>query len=165
MKKQYNSRKTSTAASLTTQSLWLCGWQQTSKCLKRLEYQTTLPAIWEIVCRSRSQQLELNMEQLTSLTLGKEQVRAVCHPTYLTDDTTLMAESEEDLKSLFMRVKQESEKNWLKTQHENRNHGIWSHHLMANRWGNNGNSDRLFSWAPKSLQLVAEAMKLKMLAP
>ena len=56
-------------------------------------------------------------------------------------------------------------KNWLKTQHENRNHGIWSHHLMANRWGNNGNSDRLFSWAPKSLQLVAEAMKLKMLAP
>ena len=54
------------------------------------------------------------MEQLTSLTLGKEQVRAVCHPTYLTDDTTLMAESEEDLKSLFMRVKQESEKTGLK---------------------------------------------------
>ena len=32
---------------------------------------------------------------------------------------------------------------------------------MANRWGNNGNSDRLFSWVPKSLQMVAAAMKLK----
>ena len=32
---------------------------------------------------------------------------------------------------------------------------------MANRWGNNGNSDRLFSWAPKSLQMVTAAMKLK----
>ena len=36
---------------------------------------------------------------------------------------------------------------------------------MTNRWGNNGNSDRLFSWAPKSLQMVTAAMKLKMLAP
>ena len=33
--------------------------------------------------------------------------------------------------------------------------------FMANRWGNNGNSDRLFSWAPKSLQMVTAAMKLK----
>ena len=33
------------------------------------------------------------------------------------DDTTLMAESEEELKSLLMKVKQESEKGWLKTQH------------------------------------------------
>ena len=32
---------------------------------------------------------------------------------------------------------------------------------MTNRWGNNGNSDRLFSWAPKSLQMVTAAMKLK----
>ena len=32
---------------------------------------------------------------------------------------------------------------------------------MANRWGNNGNSDRLFSWASKSLHMVTEAMKLK----
>ena len=32
---------------------------------------------------------------------------------------------------------------------------------MANRWGNNGNSDRLLSWAPKSLQMVTAAMKLK----
>ena len=33
------------------------------------------------------------------------------------DDTTLMAESEEELKSLFVKVKEESEKNWLKAQH------------------------------------------------
>ena len=77
------------------------------------------------------------------------------------DDTTLMAESEE-LKSLLMNMKEESEKNWLETQHsKNEDHGIWSHHFMANRWGNNGNSDRLFCWAPKSLQMVTSAMKLK----
>ena len=47
-------------------------------------------------------------------------------------DTTLMAESEEDLKSLLM--KEESEKSWLKTQHsKNEDQGIWFHHLMANR--------------------------------
>ena len=50
------------------------------------------------------------------------------------DDTTLMAESEE-LKSLLMKVKEESEKKWLKAQHsENKDHGIWSHHFMGNRW-------------------------------
>ena len=58
-----------------------------------------------------------------------------------TDDTTLMAESEEELKSLLMKVKEESGKSWLKAQHsENEDHGIRSHHFMANRWGNSGNS-------------------------
>ena len=62
-----------------------------------------------------------------------------------TDDTTLMAESEEELKSLLMKVKEESEKSWLKAQHaENEDHGIWSHHFMGNRWGNSGNSVRLY---------------------
>ena len=47
-----------------------------------------------------------------------------------------MAESEEELKSLLMKVKEESEKYWLKTQHsKNKDHGIWSHHFMAKRWG------------------------------
>ena len=47
------------------------------------------------------------------------------------DDTTHTAESEEELKSLLMKVKEESEKNWLKAQHsENQDHGIWSHHFM-----------------------------------
>ena len=59
------------------------------------------------------------------------------------DDTTLMAESEEELKSTLMKVKDESE-SWLKAQHsENEDHGIRSHHFMANRWGNSGNSARL----------------------
>ena len=49
------------------------------------------------------------------------------------DDTTLMAESEE-LKSLLMKVKEESEKVGFRAQHsENKDHGIWSHHFMANR--------------------------------
>ena len=61
------------------------------------------------------------------------------------DDTTLMAESEEELKSLLMKVKEENEKGWLKTQHsENEDHGIWSHHFMANKWKNSENSKRLY---------------------
>ena len=60
------------------------------------------------------------------------------------DDTTLMAENEEELKSLLMKVKEEW-KSWLKTQHsKNKDHGIRSHHFVANRWRNNGNSDRLY---------------------
>ena len=60
------------------------------------------------------------------------------------DDTTLMAESKEELKSLLMKVKGEW-KSWLKAQHsENEDHGIWSHHFMGNRWGNSGNSVRLY---------------------
>ena len=60
------------------------------------------------------------------------------------DDTTLMAESEEELRSLLMKVKVESE-SWLKAQHsENEDHGIRSHHFMGNRWGNSGNSGRLY---------------------
>ena len=61
------------------------------------------------------------------------------------DDITLMAESEEELKSFLTKVKEESEKVGFKAQHsENEDHGIWSHHFMANSWGNNGNSDRLY---------------------
>ena len=60
------------------------------------------------------------------------------------DDTTLIAENEEDLKSLLMKVKRRM-KSWLKTQHpENEDHGIWSRHFMGNRWGNSGNSVRLY---------------------
>ena len=64
----------------------------------------------------------------------------------------LMAESEEELKSLLMKMKEKNEKNGLKTQHsENKDHGIWSHHFMGNRWGNSGNSLSLFLGAPKSV--------------
>ena len=61
------------------------------------------------------------------------------------DDTILMAESEEELKSLLTKLKEENEKNWLKIQHsKNEDHGIWSHHFMSNRWENNGNSDKIY---------------------
>ena len=123
----------------------------------------------------KKQQLELDMEQRTGSKLGKEYVRAVyCHPAYLctlimqnagldeaqvgikiagrninnlrhVDDTTLMAESEEELKSLLMKVKEESEKVGLKFNiQKNKDHGIWSHHYMANSWGNNGSEERLY---------------------
>ena len=59
------------------------------------------------------------------------------------DDTTLMAESEEELKSLLMREKEESEKVGLKLNIQKTN-GILSHHFMGNRWGNSGNIVRLF---------------------
>ena len=61
------------------------------------------------------------------------------------DGSSLMAGSKEKLNSLLMEVKEESEKVGLKTQHsKNEDHGVQSHHFMANRWGNNGNSDRLY---------------------
>ena len=62
------------------------------------------------------------------------------------DDTTLMAESEEELKSLLMKGKEESEKVGLKLNI----HGIWSHHFMGNRWGNSGNSVRLYFLGSKT---------------
>ena len=71
-KKQENSRKTSTIASLTRLSLWLCGSKQTGKFLKRWDYQTTWPASWEICMQVKRQQLELDMEQQTGSKLGKE---------------------------------------------------------------------------------------------
>ena len=53
------------------------------------------------------------------------------------DDSTLMAESKEELKSLFDESERGEWKGWLKAQHsESEDHGIQSHHFMANRWGN-----------------------------
>ena len=77
------------------------------------------------------------------------------------DDTTLMAENEEGLTSLLMKVKQESEKAGLKLN-------IQKTKIMASgpitSWqidGETMKSETLFSWAPKSLQIVTAAMKLK----
>ena len=67
------------------------------------------------------------------------------------DDTTLMAESKEELRHLLMKVKEERGKSWLKAQHsENEDHGICSHHFMGNGWGNSGNSVRLSFWGFKN---------------
>ena len=77
------------------------------------------------------------------------------------DDTTLMAESEEELKSLLMKVKEESEKAGLKLN-------ILKKKTMAsgpiNSWqldGETVETETLFSWAPRSLQMVNAVMKLK----
>ena len=78
------------------------------------------------------------------------------------DDTTLMAESEEELKSLLMKVKVESEKLGLKLN-------IQKTKIMASgpitSWQTDGETVEkwltLFFWAPKSLQMVIAAMKLK----
>ena len=76
------------------------------------------------------------------------------------DATTLMAESEEELKSLLMKVKEESEKIGLKLN-------IQKTKIMASgpitSWEIDGETvgDFLFLWAPKSLQMVTSAMKLK----
>ena len=59
------------------------------------------------------------------------------------DDTTLMAESKEELQSLLMKVKEESKKAGLKLNSQ-KTKIMASHHFMANRWGNSGNSDRLY---------------------
>ena len=59
------------------------------------------------------------------------------------DDTTLRAESEEELKSLLMKVKEESEKVGLKLNIQ-KTKIMASHHFMGNRWGNSGNSVRLY---------------------
>ena len=60
-------------------------------------------------------------------------------------DTTLVEESEEELKSLLMKVREESEKARLKLNIKKKKkqtmiNGIWSQHFMANGWGNSGNS-------------------------
>ena len=139
----------------------------------------------------RKQQLELDMEQQTGSKLGKEYVKAVyCHPAHLTymqstsckmpgwmkhklesilpgininnfrytDDTTLMPESKKELKSLLMKVKEETEKVGLKLNIQKTKipspHGKY----MGKQWKQ---WETLFSWAPKSLQMVTAAMKSK----
>ena len=75
------------------------------------------------------------------------------------DNTTLMAESEEEQKSLLMKVKEESEKVGLKLNIQKTK--IMASGPMANTWGNSGTVVDLIFWAPKSLQMVIAAIKLK----
>ena len=137
----------------------------------------------------KTQQLQLDMEQQTGSKLGKEYIKAVyCHPAYLTymrnagldeaqvgikiaersinnlrytDDSILMAESKEELKSLLMKEKEESEKAGLKLN-------ILKTKIMAScpstSWQIDGETKQwltLSFWAPKSLQIVTATMKLK----
>ena len=70
--------------------------------------------------------------------------RNISHLRYA-DDTTLMVESKEELKSLLLKVKEESEKVGLKLNIQ-KTKIMASGHFMGNRWGNSGNSVRLYFW-------------------
>ena len=158
----------------------------------RWEYQTILPASWEICMQVKKQQLEPDMEQRTGCKLGKEYVKPVyCHPAYLTymqstswetlgwmkqqagiktagrkinnlryaDDITIMGESEEELKSFLMKVKEVSEKAGLKLN-------IQKTMIMVSgpitSWEIEGETVSDFIWgAPKSLQMMIAAVKWK----
>ena len=148
---------------MTSHRLWLCHHSKLWEFLRGWEYQTTLPVSWEICIYVKKPLLELDIEQ-TGSKLGKEYNKAVyCHPVYLkykiyaeyfvwnnrmneaqvgfkiaerniktlryADGTTIMAEKKEELKSHF---------------DERKMNGIWSHHLMANTWGNIGNNNSLY---------------------
>ena len=139
----------------------------------------------------KKQQLELDIEQWTSLKLGKEYIKDICCPCLFNlyaeyimrnagldkaqagikiagrninnlryaDDTTLMAESKEELKRLDEGQRGEW-KNWLKIQHS----GNWDHAITS--WQIDGETmetvtDFLFSYAPISLHMVAADMKVK----
>ena len=163
------------------------------KILQEMRISKSITSSWEIGMQVKKLQLELDLEQQLGSKLGKEYIKAASpwlfnvYAEYImwnagleeaqagikiagrninnlryADDTTLMAESEE-LKSLLMKVKEESERAGLKlnTQKKKKNHGIQSHHFMANRWGNSENSADFIFWAPKSLQMVTAAMKFK----
>ena len=140
----------------------------------------------------RKQQLELDLEQQTNSKLGKEYIKAIyCHPDVYSeyimrnagldeaqagikiagrninnlryaDDTTLMAESKEELKSFLMKVKEEDEKVGLKLNiQENK---IMASSPITSQQIDGETMERvrdLFLWAPKSLQIVTAAMKLK----
>ena len=79
-------------------------------------------------------------ETQAGIKIARRKINNVIYP----DNTTLMAESEEELKSLWMKVREESEKVGLKLNiQKTKIMASGSHHFMGNRWGNSGNSVRL----------------------
>ena len=138
----------------------------------------------------KKQQLEPDMEKWTGSKLEKEYIKAVyCHPAYLTymqnsscempgwmklklesrllgeisttSNMPIMSESEEKLKSLLIRLKEERGTAGLKVNFIKLISWQPVLYFMANRWGRSGNSDILFYWAQKSPWTVIAAMKLK----
>ena len=189
-KKQESSGKTS-AVLMTPEPLTVWITTNCGKFLKRREYQTNWPASWETWMQIRKQQFELDMEQQTGSYWESNMLRLYMPPCLFNlyaeyimrnagldeaqagikiagrnisnlryaDDTTLTAESEEELKSLLMKVKEESEKVGLKLN-------IQKTKIMASgpitSWQIDGETVRDFILgAPKSLQMVTAAMKLK----
>ena len=173
-KKQGNSRKISTSASLTMIKPF-CGSQQTGKfemkipdhlihLLRNLyaSQETTVrighgttnwfkigkgvcqdyilsPCLFNLYVECIIWNTRLDESQAWIKTAG----RNINNLRYA-DDTILLAEREEELKSLNQSERGEC-KGWIKIQHSKHDdHGIWSHHFMANRWGKNGSRERLY---------------------
>ena len=98
------------------------------------------PCLFNLYAEHSTQNVRLDEAQAGIKTAGRNINNLIC-----ADDTILIAESEEELKNLLMKVKEECEEAHLKFNiQKNEDYGIWSHHFMANRWGNNGNSGRLY---------------------
>ena len=98
-------------------------------------YMVTLPI--KLICReTHHERLFMRDSGLHEAQAGMKFEGRNIHNLRYADDTTYMAESEEELKNLLMKVKEEHS--------ENEDHGIQSHYFMGNRWGNSGNSVRLY---------------------
>ena len=173
-KKQENSKRTISASVTTPKPLTVWITTNCGKFLKRWEHQPTLPASWEVYMQVKKQQLEPDMEQGTGSKLGKEYVKAVyCQLAYLTYMQSISCEVLGWMKhKMESRLQREISKTsdmqmtpplWLKAKRNSRasyesERGEWKSGLklniqkmkimasgsMANRWGNNGNSDRLY---------------------
>ena len=81
--------------------------------------------------------------KLDELQEGIKIVRRNINNLRYADDTILMVESEEELKSLLMRVKEESERANLRLNNKDKDHGILPHYFMENRGGKCESSDRV----------------------
>ena len=158
------------------------------KFFKRWEKQTTLPASWDNCVQVKKQQLEPDIKRLIpswerstprlhiaapliyiTWNAGLDEAQAgikiagrIINNLRYADDTNLKVGSKEELKSLLIKVKEESEKAVLKLS-------IQKTKIMASGpitlWQIDGEIwkqwESLFLWAPKSLQMVTAAMKLK----
>ena len=140
-----------------------CGSQQTGRFLKRLEYQNTLPAYWETCVQLKKKQWEPDMEQWTDAKLGKEYIKGILSSSLFNlyvgyimrivglDESQICrwyrpnGRNQRGTEEPLYEGERREWKSWLKTPHsKNEDHGIHSHHFMANRWENNRNSDRLY---------------------
>ena len=96
-----------------------------------LNYMNDLPRYLFVSCGPDEAQLESRLPGEISITSGVQM-------------TPFLWQKSKRSKEFLDKSERGDWKSWLKTQHsENKDHGIQSHYFMANRWGNNGNSDRL----------------------
>ena len=159
--------------------------------LRRWEYQTTLPASWETYMQVKKPPVRTRHGTTNWFRVRKGVCQGCTlspclfnlHTVYITrnagldeaqagikisvrnmnnfryaDDTILMAEWEEELKSLLTKVKEESQKAGLKLNVQKTKPMASS---TITSWQIDGQWQTLFSWAPKSLQMVTAARKLK----